>query len=146
MIHHHGASLSKQQTTNLLLSSHGTQQDASLSTVQATHTCTSPHQCQPFLQPGQLTWLHIDGLSFTLKSWTKLLAFMSAVYAWPATWNSTREATQSTTACEWPAVFGRSTNQCHACFDQLQSSSLRVPILHSDSSPPLASHGSRRSS
>ena len=32
MIHHHGASLSKQQTADLLLC-HGTQQDLSLSTV-----------------------------------------------------------------------------------------------------------------
>ena len=33
MIHHHGASLSKQQTANLLRLCHGTQQDLSLSTV-----------------------------------------------------------------------------------------------------------------
>ena len=37
------------------------------------HTCSQVlrDQCQPFLQPGQLTWLHIHGLSFTPKSWTK---------------------------------------------------------------------------
>ena len=43
MIHHHGASLSKQQTTDLLFC-HGTQQDLSLSTVKQnliTLTCTS---------------------------------------------------------------------------------------------------------
>ena len=34
MIHHHGASLSKQQTAALLIC-HGTQQDLSLSTVEA---------------------------------------------------------------------------------------------------------------
>ena len=34
-------------------------------------------QCQPFLQSGQLTWLHMHGLTFTLKSYIKLLVFTS---------------------------------------------------------------------
>ena len=55
----------------------------------------------------------------------------------PPTWNSTREATQWTTA--W------STNKCHACFN-FSRLCFGSPILHSDSSPPLASHASRRSS
>ena len=41
--------------------------------------------CQPFLQPWQLTWLHMRALSFTPKSRAKILAFMSAIYAWSAT-------------------------------------------------------------
>ena len=51
------------------------------------HWAKSSHQCQPFLQPGQLTWLHMHGLSFMPESWAKFLAFMSTIYAWPATWN-----------------------------------------------------------
>ena len=74
MIHHHGASLSKQPTTDVLLC-HDTQQDLSLSTVKQnliTHVQVAKSSpIQPFsLQPGhaQLTWLHIHGLSFTPKS------------------------------------------------------------------------------
>ena len=42
------------------------------------------HTCQPFLQPGQLTWLHMHALSSTPKSWAKFLAFIiaSAIYTW----------------------------------------------------------------
>ena len=77
------------------------------------------------LQPGQLTWLHIHGLSFTPKSWTKLLAFMSSVYAWPAylKLNPSVEAQISATRA--------STSFTCLCFGS--------PILYSDSSPPLAS-------
>ena len=51
------------------------------------------HIWQPFVQPGQLTWLHMHGLSFTPKSWAKFLAFMCAVH----TYDPLPEATQSTT-------------------------------------------------
>ena len=57
MIHHHGASLSKQQTATC----HGTQQGLSPSTVKPNMIMlkSSPeiakcHICQPFLQLGQL--------------------------------------------------------------------------------------------
>ena len=54
MIHHHGVSLSKQQTADLLLC-HGTQCEAKLDDAQVDKS--SPeiakyHICQPFLQPG----------------------------------------------------------------------------------------------
>ena len=39
------------------------------------------HICQLFLQPGQLMYLHMDGLNFTMKLWAGLLVFMSAVHA-----------------------------------------------------------------
>ena len=42
-----------------------------------------PTNCSYFFKQGQLLWLHMHGLSFTLKSWAEFLAFMSAVYAWP---------------------------------------------------------------
>ena len=38
---------------------------------------------QSFLQPVQLLWLHMHGLSFMIKLWAESLVFMSAVYAWP---------------------------------------------------------------
>ena len=34
------------------------------------------HRCQPFLQPVQLIWLHMHGVSFTLKLSAKFLAYM----------------------------------------------------------------------
>ena len=80
----------------------------------------------------------MHGLSFTSKSWAKFLAFLSAIYAWPATWSDPVNLRPYwiCTACEQPAVIGRSTNQCQACFkfSHHRSGSL---TLHSDSSPLL---------
>ena len=51
----------------------------------------SPHQryryhklhAVTFLQPRQLLWLHMNRLSFMLKSWAESLTFISAIYARP---------------------------------------------------------------
>ena len=63
MLENVGASLSKQQSADLLFC-HGTGFFAKL----LTRDKYKYHICQPFLQPGQLTWLHMHALSFTLKS------------------------------------------------------------------------------
>ena len=87
------------------------------------------HICQPFLQPEQLTWLHMHGLSFTPKSWAKFLAFVSTLHAWPYL----KRPQQSTTVHIFvPPVSGLPSSveaQIRTklpCVFQLQSSSLRV--------------------
>ena len=70
-------------------------------------------------------WVHIQGLSFTLKSWAEFLVFMSAVCAWPLP-----EAT-STTVNKPEVSFHVFFN-----FSRLCSGS---PTLHYGSSSPL--HG-----
>ena len=85
--------------------------------------------CQPFLQPGQLTWLHMHGLSFIPESGAIFLAFMSTVYAWPYL----KRPRQSTTVHIFvPPVSGLLSSveaQIRIklpCVLQLQSSSLWV--------------------
>ena len=93
MIHHHGASLSKKQTADLLLCL------IAHSRIKYKH-----HICQPFPQPGQLMWLHMNGLSFTLvqESWAKFYECrlcMVCYLKWP--WAVNHRPYKICTACEW---------------------------------------------
>ena len=78
-IHHHGASLSKQQTADLLtISSWHTAGFVTVNCSIIIHISSEVlprdkykyHTCQPFLQPGQVTWLHMHGL----KLYTEILS------------------------------------------------------------------------
>ena len=73
-IHHRGASLSKQQTD-----CHCTKQD--LSRYRLLGITYANSQDSYILS----VWLHMHGLSFTLKSWAKFLVFVSVIYA--LTWS-----------------------------------------------------------
>ena len=43
----------------------------------------------PAISPARAAkWLHMHGPTFTLKFYSKLLAFMSGVHAWLATWSN----------------------------------------------------------
>ena len=84
------------------------------------------HIYQPFFQPGQLTWLHMHGLSFT----PKFLALMSARARYLKQPSQPPPSILICIACERPAIIGRTTNQCHVCFN--------FSCLSSDCSPPLA--------
>ena len=86
--------------------------------------------------------LHMNKLSFTLKWWADSLAFMSAVYARPLPEAISTQWCIICTVCEQPAVDGRSvllwqTRSKVSCVLKFQSFPLRLPILHSGSSPAL---------
>ena len=73
----------------------------------------------------QIPWLQMNRLSFTLKSYAELLAFMSAVHAQalPEAGNL-NPACMICTVCEQPAVDGQSV----AAITNKKPSLLRLPM------------------
>ena len=84
----------------------------------------------------QLLWLQTNRLSFMLKSWAESLWFMSAFHAraFPEA-ISNRHCIIS--VCEQPAVDGWSVVTVTNVL-QLQLSPLRLPTMHSSSSPAFS--------
>ena len=58
-------------------------------------------------------WLHMHGLSFTLKSWAEFLPFMSTNYAWPLPQATLTTCCSWNMCCLWAA--------CHWCFVAVQT-------------------------
>ena len=130
MIHHRGASLSEQQTDDLLL-----WQDLSLSTATQAlisqiwwciHTVEKSsqeiaryHICQ---QPGQLQWLHTHGLNITLKSRAQFLAFIRVPKFMHSPYLKLPTTAVPEICTAWdslPLMIHSSTNRSkfHACFN-----------------------------
>ena len=110
MIYHRGASLSEQHNEFLIcLICHCTKQG--LSRTSRYVNKSSPEIARYLIRMptarAQLlsVWLHMHKLSFTLKSLTEFLMFISAVYAWPLPGaTSITVMIETCTACGQPAV------------------------------------------
>ena len=70
-----------------------------------------------FLQPRQLLWLHMDRLSFTMKSWADLWRSWVPFLCAALTWSNLNLAPYGLRAacCWWSVRLPRLT--CHPCFN-----------------------------